>query len=100
MTHKLRRGLPKRNHTYFVLSKYQFDPVTFKEILWLFETILQFQTRAILFLKSMSERVGSDIERLWIFHIYVVSKSIEIDVIEIQSRFMSYPTFSDTDFKK
>ena len=26
-------------------------------------------------------------------------KSIEYDVIEIQSRFMSYPTFSDIDFE-
>ena len=32
-------------------------------------------------------------------HISTVSKSIEYDVIEIQSRSMSDPTFSDIDFK-
>ena len=63
------------------------------------------QTQAILFLKAMSERVESDIERLWILnvnsyemnHISIDSKSIEYDVIEIQSRSLSDPTFSDND---
>ena len=32
-------------------------------------------------------------------HISIDSKSIEYDVIEIQSRSMSDPTFSDIDFK-
>ena len=35
-----------------------------------------------------------------ITHIYMDSKSIEYDVIEIQSRPMSDPSFSDIDFKK
>ena len=43
------------------------------------------QTKAILFLKSMSEKVGSDIERL--------------SMILFQSRCMSDPTLSDIDFK-
>ena len=34
-----------------------------------------------------------------ITHISIVSKSIEFDAIEIQSRSMSDPTFFDTDFK-
>ena len=35
-----------------------------------------------------------------ITHISIVSESIEFDVIEIQSRSMSDPTFSDIDVKK
>ena len=55
----------------------------------------------------MSERVGSDIERLLVLndnsydmsHISIVSKPIEDDSILIQSRSMSDPTLSDMDFK-
>ena len=43
----------------------------------------------VLFLKSITKRGGSDIERL----------SIEDDVIQIQSRSMSDPPFHDIDFK-
>ena len=43
----------------------------------------------------MSEKVGSDQEQLWNW----ISKSIEDDVIEIQSRSMSDPPLSDIDFK-
>ena len=59
------------------------------------------ETQAILFLKSISERVGSDIERFWILNdkSTIVSKSIEYDVIEIQSRSLSDPSLSDIDFK-
>ena len=51
------------------------------------------QTQAIL--KSMSERVGSDIQRLWNW----VINMIDDDEIEIQSRYMSEPTLSDIGFK-
>ena len=46
------------------------------------------QTKHILFLKSMSEKVGSDIKRLWnkMMNFWIVSKSIEDNVIRIQSR--------------
>jgi len=59
------------------------------------------QTKHILFLKSMSEKVGSDIKRLWnrVMNFWIDSKSIEDNVIRIQSRFMSDPTFSDIDFR-
>ena len=59
------------------------------------------QTQVNLFLKSMSERDGSDIERFWILNdkSTIVSKSIEYDVIEIQSRSLSDPSLSDIDFK-
>ena len=55
------------------------------------------QTQAILFLKSRSERVGSDIERLlnWMMNF---SKPLEIDVIHFKSRSMSDPTLSDINF--
>ena len=51
----------------------------------------------------MSEKVGSDIERLRILMITyfsIVLKSFEYDIIKIRSRFMSDPTFSDIDYKK
>ena len=59
------------------------------------------QTQAILFLKPMSVRGGSDIERLWIS---MTSDSINLESIEIwsfkiQSRSMKDPTLSDIDFK-
>ena len=40
-------------------------------------------TQAILYLKSMSERVGSDIQRLcsWMMNSWIDSKSIEDDLI-------------------
>ena len=51
----------------------------------------------------MSQKIGSDIERLWIMkgnsYLYRL-KSIEDEVLQIQSRSMSDPTFSDIDFKK
>ena len=63
------------------------------------------QTQPVSFLKSLSERVGSDIERLRIFddfsYLYQnVLKSIDCDIIEIQGRSMSDPTFSDIVYKK
>ena len=53
-------------------------------------------------MKSLLERVGSDIERLWILNnnSYLFRLKIEDDIIEIQSRSMSDPTFSDIDLKK
>ena len=59
------------------------------------------QTKALLFLKSMSERVGSDIRRLRnrMMNFLIDSKSIEDDVIEIQSCSRSNPTLSDIVFK-
>ena len=59
------------------------------------------QTQAILFLKSMSERDGSDIKRLWI---WMTNSSVEFDLIYkfimlIKSRSMSDPFHSDIDFK-
>ena len=55
------------------------------------------RTKAILFLKSKSERGGSDWERLWI---RMTSFSIDFESIfkfinQFQSRSMSAPTFSD-----
>jgi len=55
----------------------------------------------ILFLKPMSERVGSDIERLWI---WMTSSSVDFEsiykfIILFYRRSMSDPTFSDIDFK-
>ena len=54
----------------------------------------------------MSERVGSDIEQLWILNENsylsidsVDSKSFEYVVIEIQGHSMSDPTFSDINFE-
>ena len=55
------------------------------------------QTEAILFLKSISERGGSDIGRLW--NLISRSKLIEDGVIYIQSRSMSDPPLSDIDIK-
>ena len=59
------------------------------------------QTQAILFLKSMSEWDGSDIERLrnWMMNFSIDSIPIEDEVIQIQFRSMSDPTLSDIDFK-
>jgi len=56
------------------------------------------QTKAILFLKLMSERVGSDIERPWIwsFNWFLVVLKI---IIQFQIRSMSDPTLSDIDWK-
>ena len=53
------------------------------------------QTQAILFLKSMSVRVGSDIERLRILSDVI----FEADCIQIVSRSKSEPHLSDIDFK-
>ena len=65
----------------------------------LFQNLRLVQTQAILFLKSKSESVGSDIERLYILNdISFASKSFEYDIIEIQSRSMSDPPLSDIDF--
>ena len=49
----------------------------------------------------MSERDGPDVERRWnwMMNFLIDYKSIEDDVIHIQSRSMSDPTFSDIDFK-
>ena len=49
----------------------------------------------------MSERDGPDIERRWnwMMSFLIDYKSIEDDVIHIQSRSMSDPIFSDIDFK-
>ena len=57
------------------------------------------QTESILFLKSMSERVGSDIERLSnsMMNFLIDYKSIADD--SIQSRSLSDPSRSDIDFK-
>ena len=57
-------------------------------------------TQVILFLKSMSERVGhtTTLESYDMTHISIVSKSIKYDLIEIQSRCISGPTHID--FKK
>ena len=59
------------------------------------------QTQDILFVKSMSEGDGSDIERLWIWMTWISIdfESIEKFVIEIQSRSMLDPPLSDTDQK-
>ena len=56
------------------------------------------QTQAILFLKSMSERVGSDMQRNSMMNFYIESKYIADDIIKI-NLFMSDPTLSDIDFK-
>ena len=55
------------------------------------------QTQAILFLKSMSERVGSDIERLLI-QMTPFSINLSRSRIQFQSRSMSDPTFFDIHF--
>ena len=54
------------------------------------------QTQAILFLKSMSENVGSDLKGLWI---WMSSFSINFDSRWFQSLCMSDPPHSDIDFK-
>ena len=46
----------------------------------------------------MSERVGSDIERLRILN-HAISIDLEKFIIQFQSRSMSDPTLSDIDFK-
>ena len=72
---------------------------------YLVDQLREVQTLAIIFLKSMSEsmseRDGSDKERLCnrMMNFWIDSKSIEDDVIQIQSRSMSDPTSSDIDFK-
>ena len=48
-----------------------------------------------IFFKSMSERSGSDMERLWIW----ISKSIKKFLIQIKSRSTPDPPFSDIDLK-
>ena len=55
------------------------------------------QTQAILFLKAMSERGESDIQRLcnWIMN-FLIDYRLKI---QIQSRYMSNPPLSDIDFK-
>ena len=54
------------------------------------------QTQTILFLKPLSERVGSDIEQHRILNDL---KTLLDDAIQIQSRSMSDPPLSDIDFK-
>ena len=56
------------------------------------------QTQAILFLKSMSERGGPDVERLWNW-IYRSTQNRLSQVIKIQNRSMSDPPLSDIYFK-
>ena len=57
-------------------------------------------SQIILFLKSMSDRDGSDIKRLEfeVIEFKIASKSVEIDVIHDQGRSLSDPRFSDIDF--
>ena len=57
------------------------------------------QTKAILLLKSFSERGGSEIQRIcnWMTNLW--NDSIDDEIIQIQSRSMSYPSLSDNDFK-
>ena len=59
------------------------------------------QTQDFLFLKSMSERVGADIERLrvWMTLSSIDFESIQKSIIHFQDRYMSDPTLSDIDFK-
>ena len=61
----------------------------------------ELQTQAILFLKSMSERVGSDIERLWSLSIKgELLERLKIDWSHLNSeRSMSDPPLSDIDCK-
>ena len=61
-------------------------------VFWRIKLLRVVRTKAILFLKSMSERVGSDMERLWIR----MGSSLETP---FQRRSMSDPTVSDIDFK-
>ena len=56
------------------------------------------QIKAILFWKSMSERGGSAIERLW-FWMKIDFASLQKFIIQFQSRCMSDPNLSDIDFK-
>ena len=62
-------------------------------------TLSVVQTQPILF--SSSERVGSDIERIlnWMMNFQIDSKSIKVNVIQIQSRSLSDSPRSDIDFK-
>ena len=70
-------------------------PLSFLRTLHFWPDLRVVQTQAILFLKSMSERVGSDIERL-----RILSDVIFKDVcIQIDSRSKSEPSLSDIDFK-
>ena len=57
------------------------------------------QNQAILCLKSMSERVGFDIERLWMTSSSIDLESIEKLIIKFQSRCISDPPLSDIGFK-
>ena len=52
------------------------------------------RTQAILFLKSMSERGGSDIVR----HSTIVLESVWKFIIKFQRGYMSDPSLSDIDF--
>ena len=54
------------------------------------------QIQAILFLKSMSEKVGSDKERLWNWTSWSTKNRKKI---QFQSRYMSDPPLSAIDFK-
>ena len=58
----------------------------------------ELQTQAILFLKSMSERVGSDIERLWIW-MTPSSNDLGRSRKKFQNLSVLDPTLSDIDFK-
>ena len=73
-----------------------------QQIIWNFmklEHLRVVLTQAVL--KSMSQRVGSDIEQLlnWMMNFWIDSKSIKIDFIQFKSRSISDPTLSDIDFK-
>ena len=62
------------------------------------------QTQAILFLKSMSERVGSDIERLWNWISRSTQNRLKMgSFLNSKSLYVTYsmtdPTLSDIDFK-
>ena len=54
-------------------------------------------TQAMLFLKSTSERDGSDIQRLWNWmkDFQIDSESIKEDLVQIQNGCMSDPSLSD-----
>ena len=57
------------------------------------------RTQATLFLKCMSEKVASDIERLWNLILRSTQNRFKNDIIKIQSRSLSDPTISDIDFE-
>ena len=65
---------------------------------WIMGILRVVQTQAILFLKSMSEWVGSDIQRLWNW--MMIFKIVQNRFkIQIQRRSMSDPPLSDINFK-